>query len=132
MAVHPSVRYMILCEDWSTDPSRPHRVSIHGLLSNIRSLEQPPYPLVYQELCVFLALTECRGTGTAQSICVFEETSQKIFETPPHQVDLGTDPLEVVGLPFRIRDCHFPHPGVYSIQFWYNGEKVEERPLHLR
>ena len=132
MAVHPVVRYMILCEDWGTDPDHPRRVSIHGLLSNIRSVEQPPYPLLYRELCVFLALTEGRGAGTAQIVCVFEETGQKIFETPLHQVDPGTDPLEVVGLPFRIRDCRFPHPGMYSVQFWYNGEKVEERPLRLR
>jgi hypothetical protein len=123
---------MILCEDWGTDPNHSRRVSIYGLLSNICSFEQPSYPLLYRELCVFLALTEGRGTGIAQSICVFEETGQKIFETPRHQVDLGTDPLEVVGLPFRIRDCRFPHPGMYSVQFWYNSEKVEECPLRLR
>jgi hypothetical protein len=123
---------MILCEDWGTDPQNPRRVSIHGLLSNIRSLDQPPYPLLYQELCVFLALTEGRGTGTAQIICVFEDTGQKIFETPQRQVAFGADPLEVVGLPFRIRDCRFPYPGMYSIQFWYNDEKMEERPLLLR
>ena len=132
MAVNPVVRYMILCEDWSTAPDRPRRVSIHGLLSNIYSVEQPPYPLNYKELCVFLALTEGRGTGIVQIVGVFEETGQTIFETPQHQVDLGTDPLEVVGLPFRIRDCCFPHPGMYSVHFWYNGEKMEERPLRLR
>jgi hypothetical protein len=81
---------------------------------------------------VFLALTEGRGTGTAQIICVFEDTGQKIFETPQRQVAFGADPLEVVGLPFRIRDCRFPYPGMYSIQFWYNDEKMEERPLLLR
>lgn len=52
--------------------------------------------------------------------------------TPPHDVTFGADPLEVIGVPFRIRDCSFPYPGMYSIQFWYNGEKVEERPLRLR
>jgi hypothetical protein len=123
---------MILCEDWGTDPDNLHRVNLYGLLSNIRSLDQPPYPLLYPELCVFLALTEGRGTGNAQIICTFEETGQKIFETPTRQVGFGADPLEVVGLPFRIRDCRFPTAGVYSIQFWYNDEKVDERPLHLR
>ncbi len=123
---------MILCEDWSTDPGQHRRVSIYGLLSNIRSLEQPPYPLLYRELCVFLALTEGRGVGHAQITCVLEETGQKVFETPQRQVEFGADPLEVVGLPFRIRDCPFPRAGMYSIQFWYNGAKVEERPLLLR
>jgi hypothetical protein len=132
VAVHPVVRYMIVCEDWGTDPANPRRVSIHGLLSNIRSLKQPPYPLLYREMCVFLALTEGRGTGAARIVCVFEETGQRVFETPPRQVAFGPDPLEVVGVPFRIRDCRFPRPGRYSIQFWYNGEKVDERPLLLR
>ena len=132
MAVTPVVRYMILCEDWSTDADNQRGITIHGLLSNIRSLEQPPYPLFYRELCVFLALTEGRGTGAAQIISVFEETSQEIFGTPQRQVNFGTDPLEVVGVPFRIRDCRFPYPGMYSIQFWYNDTKVDERPLLLR
>ena len=132
MAVNPLVRYMILCEDWSADPNNPARVSIVGLLSNIRSVDQPPYPLVYKELCVLLALTEGRGTGEAKIVCVFEDTGQKIFETPKRLVAFGPDPLEVVGVPFRIRDCPFPAPGLYSIQFWYNDAKVEERPLRLR
>ncbi len=132
MAQHPVVRYIILCEDWGPDPKNPRRVSIHGLLSNIRSLDEPPYPLLYRELCVFVAVTEGRGTGTAQIVCVFEETGLKIFETPTRQVNFGPDPLEVVGLPFRIRNCRFPHAGMYSIQFWYNGKTLAQCPLLLR
>jgi hypothetical protein len=123
---------MIVCEDWASAPNNPRRVDIHGLLSNIHSLDQPAYPLLYWEMCVFLVLTEGRGTGTAQIICVFEETSQKVFETPQRQVRFGRDPLDVVGVPFRIRACPFPHPGMYVIQFWYNGAKLDERPLRLR
>ena len=29
----------------------------------------------------------------------------------------------------HIRDCRFPHAGVFSIQFWYNNEMLEERIL---
>ncbi len=132
MAVQPVVRYMILCEDWETRPENPRRVSIHGLISSIRSLDQLSYPLLYEEICVFLLLTEGRGIGSAQIICVFEETGEKVFETPMRRVEFGPDPLEVVALPFRIRDCPFPRPGMYSIQFWYNGVKLAESPLLLR
>lgn len=114
------------------DPTNPRRVNISGLLSNIRSLDQPPYPLLYREMCVFLALTEGRGSGTGQIVCVLEETGQKIFETPKRQISFGSDPLEVVGVPFRIRDCRFPQARLYLVQFWYNDEKVDERPLRLR
>ena len=130
--MHPVVRYMILCDDWGVDPDNPRRVNIFGLLSNIHAIDQPPFPLLYRELCVFLALTEGRGTGNGLIVCVFEETGQKVFETPPRQIAFGADPLEVVGLPFRIRDCPFPQAGLYLVQFWYNDAKIEERPLRLR
>jgi hypothetical protein len=132
MTLKPVVRYMILCDDWGTDPNNPRRVNIFGLLSNIDAIDEPPYPPLYREMCVFLALTEGRGTGDGQVICVLEETTQKIFATPKHAIPFGSDPLEVVGVPFRIRDCFFPRAGLYLIQFWYNDEKVDERPLRLR
>jgi hypothetical protein len=132
MAVHPVVRYMILCEDWETRAEDSTHVTIHGLISSIRSLDHPPYPLLYEEICIFLLLTECRGNGSAQIICIFEESGEKVFETPMREVKFGPNPLEVVALPFRIRDCPFPRPGMYSVQFWYNGVKLAESPLLLR
>jgi hypothetical protein len=132
MAVAPIVRYMLLCEDWKAGPGNASRVTIIGLISNIHALDQPPYPLLYPEMCVFLALTEGRGQGEGQIVCVFEETGQKVFETAKRPIPFGADPLEVVGVPFRIRDLRFPFPGLYSVQFWYDGAKVAERPLRLR
>ena len=114
------------------DPQNSRRVLIIGLISNIRSLDEPPYPLTYRELCVFLALTEGRGRGEGRINCVFEETGEKAFETATRQIQFGRDPLEVVGVTFRIRDCRFPFPGRYSVQFWYNEEKVAEHPLLMR
>lgn len=132
MAAIPIVRYMILCEDWGTDPDDPRMVNILGLLTNINAIDEPGYPLLYPEICVFLALTEARGRGSAQIVCVFEETGQRVFGTPKHTVTFGDDPLEVVGVPFRIRDCPFPQEGLYSVQLWYDNQMVEERPLRLR
>jgi len=131
MAITPIVRYMILCEDWSHEPDNPRRVNIYGLLSNIDSKGQP-FPLVLQEMCVFLALTEARGTGTVQIVCTHEQSSRRIFHTPTYPVSFGDDPLDIVAVPFRIRDCRFPFLGMYQVEFWYNEDKVEERPLRVR
>jgi hypothetical protein len=128
----PVVRYMLLCEDWQLDPQNIRRITIIGLISNINAIDQPPYPLLYRELCVFLALTEGRGRGEGQITCVFEESGQKIFETVKRPIQFGGDPLEVVGVPFRIRNCRFPYPGRYIIQFWYNEVKLAEKPLLMR
>ncbi len=132
MALNPVVRYMILCDDWASDPANPRRINIFGLLITLHSLEQPPFPLLHREMSVFLALTAGRGQGEAKIVCVFEETGERIFETPTKRLAFGPNPLAVVALPFRIRDCRFPRAGLYSIQFWYNGEKVHECPLRLR
>ena len=61
-----------------------------------------------------------------------EDIGQRIFGTPKHVVTFGPDPLAILGVQFRLRDCLFPFPGLYSVQFWYNDTKVEERPLLLR
>ena len=108
MPISPIVRYMLLCEDWRLDVANFQHVTIVGLISNIHSLDEPPFPLLYRELCVFLALTEGRGLGTGHIVCVYEETGQTIFRTAKRTIQFSTDPLDVLGVPFRIRDCPFP------------------------
>jgi len=132
MPIRPIVRYMILCDDWRWDPVNNQRVTIVGLLSYFRSTGSPPYPLRLRELCVFLVLTEGRGQGEGKIVCVFEDTAQKVFETPARIISFGSNPLEIIGAPFRIRDCPFSQPGLYSVQFWYDGLMVDERPLLMR
>jgi hypothetical protein len=132
MAVKPIVRYMLLCDDWRLDSDNNRRVTIIGLISTIRAIADPPYPLFYREMCIFLTLTEGRGQGEGKIVCVFEENGQKVFETPGRPISFGPDPLEVVGVPFRIRDCSFPQAGLYAVQFLYEGELVEQRPLRMR
>lgn len=131
MATKPVVRYMLLCDDWTLDTENDRRITVIGLITNINSLEDPPYPLLYREFCVLLVLTEGRGEGEARIVCLLEETGEKVFETSG-RLTFGVDPLEVIGVPFRIRDILFPRPGLYSVQFWYEGELVEERPMRLR
>jgi hypothetical protein len=132
MAIKPVVRYMLLCDDWQLDPQSSRRVTIIGLISNIHAADDPPYPLFYPEMCIFLALTEGYGRGEGKIVCTLEESGEKVFETRSRSIPFAPDPLEIVGVPFRIRDCTFPRPRLYSVQFWYEGEMVEERPLRMR
>lgn len=132
MAIKPVVRYMLLCNDWELDPTNQRRITVHGLMSNIHSTDDPAYPLLVEELCVLLILTDGYGQGEGKIVCVAEDTGSGVFRTPSRSIVFGTDPLEVAGVSFRLRDCRFPDPGLYSIQFWYEGELVEERPLRMR
>lgn len=132
MAIKPVVRYMLLCDDWQMDPANPRRVTVYGVMSNVHSTDDPPYPLLIEELCVFLVLTEGYGQGEGKIVCVSEETGAGVFRTPGRTIVFGSDPLEIAGVSFRLRDCRFPQAGLYSIQFWFDGELVDEQPLRMR
>lgn len=132
MAITPIVRDVLLCDDWRLNGPNNRRVTVVGLIWNVHSVGDPPYPLFYREFCVFLALTEGRGRGEGHIACVSADTAEGIFETRQRPIQFGPDPLEVTGVPFRVRDCSFPRPGRYSIQFWYDGVMAAERPLRMR
>ena len=68
MAIKPVVRYMIPCDDWQVDADNVRRITIVGLINYIDSLDKPPYPLLFREMCVFLSLTGGRGTGQGKRI----------------------------------------------------------------
>jgi hypothetical protein len=130
--VQPVVRYLIICEDVQNDPENPNRINLIGLISSIRSLEKSPFPILYKELCVFLQLTECRGPAEGHIEIQYADSGQALFRTRTRTIPLSNDPLEVVGVTFRIRNCLFPEPGLYWIQFWYNEQMVAQQPLLLR
>ncbi len=132
MAIKPVVRYMILCDDWEFAPADSGRVCVYGLTSNIHSIDEPPYPLLVEEVCVFLALTDGYGKGEAKIQCVFEETGARAFATRGQMMSFNNDPLEIAAVSFRIRNCPFPRAGLYTVQFWFNNELIDERPLRLR
>jgi len=76
MAVAPIVRYMILCDDWEADADHEQRFTIHGLMTGIRSVDDPPYPLLYEELRILLLLTEGTEQGMRRS---FASTKRLIY-----------------------------------------------------
>ena len=131
----PVVRYMIPCDDVSVDETKSHCVHVECVMGNILSHEDPPFPLVREQICIYLVLTEGHGMGVGQIRVAFvdDEPERLLFGSPEYTIDFrGHTPLELLSVVFRIRDCVFPRAGRYSVQFWYNDRKVEERPLRLR
>jgi Family of unknown function (DUF6941) len=130
--LHPTVRYLILCDDVQTDPENPLRVNLFGLMSAIHSVEQPPYPLLVREFCAFIQLTECRGIADMRIEIQHADSGEVLVRTRTRTVSLPSDPLEVIGVNFRIQDCLFAEPGLYWVQLWYNSEVIAQQPLILR
>ena len=130
--LEPVIRKMIVCQSWHIDASGSNLVSIDGLVWAINGLDDPPYPLLYRQLCVLVFLTEGYGSGLATVDCVFEETGEQVFSPIGGLIRFGVDPLEVVGVPFRVSDIFFDRPGMYAVRFAYNGTVLAEEPLLLR
>jgi hypothetical protein len=130
--IQPVVRYMVVCEDVQTGPENPRRISLVGLISAIRSLEDPPFPLLYREICVYLLLTECRGPAEGRIAIQHADSGEMVFRGPTRTLSFANDPLEIVGATFRVRNCLFKKAGLYWVQFWYNEQIIAHQPLILR
>ncbi len=126
----PIVRHLIACEDIQRGSS-PERFTLVQVITRIRSLDPVPFPLHYHELCFIAICTACRGPARAQLRILEEESGVPIYTSPIWPADLPNDPLQVAGLPFRIRNLTFPQAGWYQAQLWDNGVFWAEEPLRL-
>ena len=130
--IHPVVRYLIVCDDVVVDPVNPRKVTIVGLISSIRSYDEPQFPVRHKELCVYAQLTEFRGRGRVHVDVVHADSEIRAARTTTCVISFGDNPLEVVGVVIRIRGCLFPVPGLYHVRLWYNDVVIAEQPLLLR
>lgn len=130
--VQPVVRHLIPCEDVLVDEANPRRLTLAGLISAIHSVEEEPFPLRYRELCIFLQLTSCRGPAEGRVEIQHADSGEVVFRTQHRVIPLPTDPLNVFGVTFRIRNCLFQQPGLYWVQFWYKELMISQQPLVLR
>ena len=131
----PVVRHMILCDDVRIDPDEPSCTHVDCLMGTIVSLEDPAFPLIREMICVYLVLTGCIGKGVAQIRVAYVdgERDEPLFGSPPKALDFaGHSPAELLAVAFRLQACPFPRAGQYSVQFWYDQQKVHEQPLRIR
>lgn len=127
--IDPVVRHMLLCDDVRADPVNPHRLDVFGLAT---TLHAESFPALVSELCVLLMLTEVRGPGLGRVVVVDAEAQLAIFTGADHPIQPRSNPLDVTGIVFRIRNCPFTKPGLYEVQFRYNEKVLAQQPLLVR
>ncbi len=129
--VSPIVQNLIVCEDIEVDPANPKRDKLVNVLRSIRSDDKPPYPHRHAKVCVLVLLTACRGQGEVRLEVREDETEDVIARTKTQTVSFPNSPLTVYRLRFRLRDCNFPAPGLYWIQFWYGDQMLDQEAITL-
>ncbi len=127
----PVVRNLIVCEEVVVHPGNPKTFTLVKVLDRIRSLNEPAYPYRHKKLSAFAQLTECRRAGQARFEIVEADTNKAIFTMPNRKLALPNDPLAVHAVRIQIRNCEFPAPGLYWLNFLYDNRLLREQPFVL-
>jgi len=120
----PSGLAIVVCDQVIEDKLT-NKKSLIGIFN---SIAHPSFPCRHPALCVYVSLTEGRGTSQARLRIVYEETAQPVTEVngPIEFKDVNT----VVELVFNFMGLEFPEPGLYSIEFYCDDALVLERRFH--
>ena len=127
--LQPVVRSMILCEDVVPGPEGTGNVHLMNVFSAIRPRLGFPYRL--PELCVFLQLSDAIGQAPGRIVGCQADTDRLVFASPEHLIRFHNR-LQVKWALFRLKDCPFPTPGLYWIEFHCNGRWVADQSVLLQ
>ncbi len=130
--IAPSARYMIVCDEVLKDEQRPGKLMIVGLTTLVVWPWGATTPVCLERIVVLLILTDGRGTGMGRILCL-NETELPVFGSPRRPISFeGKDPAGHYGVTFKLLDCRFPAPGVYTIQFLFDEKVVSEQLVTVR
>jgi hypothetical protein len=125
--VLPRAQAMVLCDEVEESDEEEGTHHLTGVRSKI---QVPSFPSTRRRLCVFLQMSGHEG----DAICRLEvhrlATDERIYRTSPRPISFQ-DPVLVVPVIYRLRNCEFPAPGVYYVQIFHENKMIGERPLHL-
>lgn len=74
-------------------------------------------------------MTECRGDGTGRIIVSDAESGDVCYAGMPHRIVLSANPLAVHEIIIRVPSCELPRPGIYLIEFEFEGVVLAQESL---
>jgi hypothetical protein len=130
--MEPEVLYLILCDQLQSDPNNYHRYNIFGLVTSIRSVVAPPFPVVQPELLAVVIWTGGHAAGELALHIIEDSSANTVFHTRPRQVRLVGDAAAIGGVVFRIQNCSFPAAGLYWVEVLFAGSVIARQRLLLK
>lgn len=127
----PYVRHMLICEHAEPSQHNPRRANIFGLFSNIVVRDESIRFPCRLGFTVYVALTECRGDGTGRIVVSDPESGDVCYRGAPHRLRFSRNPLEVHAVIFRVSECILPQPGLYWIEFEFDGVVLRQEPIQV-
>lgn len=120
----PKCLAMMLCEQVIQDAQTKNLT----LVNTFNRITTKPGKTRYPRLAVFVSLTNGHGQGQG-ALTITAPSGEEIFRGEGQIV--FPDPLAVVELTFDIRLLPLPEAGEYSIQFWCDGEPINQRKFSV-
>ena len=127
----PFVRHMLVCEHAEPAPHNAKRANVFGLFSNIVLRGESARFPIGMGFTVYVVLTECRGDGTVRILVSDAESGEICYRGTPHRAKLSSNPLDVHAAIFRVSECMLTHPGLYWIEFEFEGVVLRQEPIHV-
>ena len=121
----PSGLAIVICDQIIEDKLTGKK-SLIGIFNQIAAAQ---FPCRHPRVCVFVSLTEGRGTNQVRLRVAHEETGQTIAEVKG-KIQFA-DIHAVAELNFDLQGLTFPQPGLYAIEFYCDDALVLERRFHL-
>jgi len=129
----PIVRNLVACREIVTDLTA-NTVSLTDLIHVVDPLpgEVPPY--IVEPLALYALLTNGRGVHEfAVELVRFDLGEERIVgRVGPVRIDLGRDPVAVLGLPIPLRNVVIDRPGQYAFHLVCDGQEVADEKILVR
>ncbi len=126
----PIVRHFLACEEIVSDGKN---VTLRNLIQTIVPLPGEKYPLLREPMALYAVLSNGRGKHmVALELTQFERGEvMSIKRVPGREVDLGQDPLALLGLPFPLKVL-FARPGCYTFHLLCDDITIAEETILLK
>jgi hypothetical protein len=122
----PHAKAMVLCEDVNRHPDQ----GTIDLLGVRTTIEAESFPSRHRQLSVYLEMTCHEGVVPGFINAMNAQTEEEVFRGPTHSIRFP-NPLVIIPVLFRMRNCLFPEPGLYWIQFYCHEMLIIEHRLTL-
>jgi hypothetical protein len=127
----PFVRHMVLCEHAESQPDNPRRVNIYGVLTRAVALGDPSQFPRHFGFSVYMTLTECRHGGASRIVVSHADSHEVCYASQPQIMSFGIDPLAIHDIVIRVPSCKIPRPGVYLVEFEFDGVVLAQESFAL-
>lgn len=129
----PVVRHFVACAEVVISPDG-QSVTLRDLVNNIVRKLGEPFPCVRPGMALYALRTNGRGHHQFTiELTRFDQGAEVLVaRVGPVQVDLGQDPLRVLGMPIPLVNVVFSEAGQYAFHLLCDGQHVAEEKVTVR